>query len=195
MMNKWVLVSLFMLGTALSWGVYVPLVHTAAMKFGSNLRAFLLVGVAYFLVAVLIPTFMVFALNFDPTLKTSVVPNFSADSIKWGLMAGTAGALGALFVILATNTAGKVGPLIVPPIIFAGAPIVNTLVTILYFHPVKATPDWRFFLGLGLAVGGAVLVMLYKPVDNPAVPGNPGQHTHAAPATPTGTPPNSGSHS
>ena len=55
-MPKWLVVLLFVAGAALSWGVYVPLVHGAAMKLQSNLRAFLFVGVAYFLVAVLVPT-------------------------------------------------------------------------------------------------------------------------------------------
>ena len=54
---------------ALSWGVYVPLVHVAAQKLGSNLRAFLFVGVAYFLVAVLIPAVFIFVLDKDPTAK------------------------------------------------------------------------------------------------------------------------------
>ena len=51
-MNRSVL--MFIVLAALSWGVYVPIVHVAATKLGSNLRAFLFVGVAYFLVAVVV---------------------------------------------------------------------------------------------------------------------------------------------
>ena len=54
-MPKWLVVLLFIAGTALTWGIYVPSIHVAATALKSNLRAFLLVGVAYFLTAVLVP--------------------------------------------------------------------------------------------------------------------------------------------
>jgi uncharacterized membrane protein len=161
-MQKW-LVVLFVAGAALSWGVYVPLVHGAAMKLQSNLRAFLFVGVAYFLVAVLVPMLLIFVLKYDPTAKAA--PNFNGVPILWGIMSGVAGALGALFVIFAATNAGPGGAIYVAPLVFAGAPIINTFATIYYFHPVKTTPDWRFFLGLGFAVVGAAMVMLFKPAD------------------------------
>lgn len=164
-MAKWVLVLLFVLGAALSWGHYVPLVHVAAQQLKSNLRAFLFVGVAYFLVAVLVPMFMIFLLNYDPTIKGT--PNFQLVPVLWGILAGTAGAFGALFVIFAVTTAGKGGALYVAPLVFAGAPIVNTIATLLYFHPVKTAPDWRFFAGLVMAAAGAAMVMIYKPTDAP----------------------------
>ena len=176
MSPKWIMVTLFILGTVISWGVYVPIVHEAGQKCQSSLRAFLLVGVAYFIVAVIVPTIMITLLNYDPTLKPKAAPNFAANSIAWGIAAGTAGAIGAFFIILAVATAGKsasgvpIGPLIVPPLVFAGAPIVNTLATIYFFHPVKTPPDIRFFLGLILAIAGAVLVMVYKPSDAKATP-------------------------
>jgi hypothetical protein len=162
-MPKWLLVLLFVAGAALSWGVYVPLVHTAATLLKSNLRAFLFVGVAYFLVAVLVPVALIFVMNWDPTAKG--VPNFHAGPVIWGLLAGTAGAIGALCVIFAATNAGPGGAIYVAPLVFAGAPIVNTFATILYFHPVKTLPDWRFFLGIGLAAVGAAMVMIFKPVD------------------------------
>ena len=150
-MSKWTIVLIFVACAALSWGTYVPLVHIAAQKLHSNLRAFLFVGVAYFLVAVLIPAFFIFVLGKDPTVKG--VPNFDAGPIAWGILAGTAGAID------------------VAPLVFAGAPIVNTIATITVFHPTKTLPDLRFFLGLGLAAAGAAMVMIYKPVDKPhAVP-------------------------
>tara|TARA_R110002095_G_scaffold199901_1_gene179979 strand:- start:2717 stop:3262 length:546 start_codon:yes stop_codon:yes gene_type:complete len=168
-MSKWMIVLLFVAGAALSWGNYVPLVHIAAQKLHSNLRAFLFVGVAYFLVAVLIPCFFIFVLGKDPTVRG--VPNFDSGPIMWGILAGTAGALGALFVIFAVTTGGKGAAIYVAPLVFAGAPIVNTLATITLYHPAKTLPDMRFFLGLVLAAAGAAMVMIYKPVDQPhAVP-------------------------
>ena len=51
-MMKWLVVLSFVAGAALSWGVYVPVVHRAAFELKSNLRAFMFVGAAYFVVAV-----------------------------------------------------------------------------------------------------------------------------------------------
>lgn len=166
-MNNKTTVLLFILGAALSWGVYVPLVHEATAKLGSNLRAFLMVGVAYFLVAVLIPAFFLLVAK-DPTAKAN--PNFNMIPMWWGIAAGTAGALGALCVIFAANEAGRAGVIYVAPLVFAGAPIVNTIATITIFHPTKTMPDIRFFLGLGLAAAGAAMVMLYKPAPAAAHP-------------------------
>jgi hypothetical protein len=162
-MPKWLLVLLFVAGAAVSWGVYVPLVHRAATLLQSNLRAFLFVGVAYFLVAVLVPIVMIFVMNWDPTQKAA--PNFQLQPVLWGLASGIAGAVGALFVIFAVTNAGAGGAIYVAPLVFAGAPIINTFATIYYFHPVKTLPDWRFLTGIGLAVVGAAMVMLFKPTE------------------------------
>lgn len=165
-MSKFGVVGLFVLGAAVSWGLYVPSVHVAATQLKSNLRAFLFVGVAYFLVAVLIPAAFIFIAKYDPTQKGEA--NFNFGPSMWGLWAGTLGAAGALCVIFAVTNAGKGGALYVAPLVFAGAPIINTIATILYFHPVKTLPDWKFFMGLVLAAAGAAMVMLFKPVDAPA---------------------------
>ena len=91
----------------------------------------------------------------------------------WGLAAGISGAVGALCVIFAVTIAGKGGALYVAPLVFAGAPIINTLATIYYFHPTENKPDWKFFMGLVLAALGAVMVMLFKPKPTPAAPTTP----------------------
>lgn len=158
-------VLLFIIGAALSWGVYVPLVHAATSKLGSNLRAFLCVGLAYFLVAVVVPVFFIYVMKNDPTEKAN--PNMNAGPMAWGLAAGISGAIGALCVIFAVNIAGKGGALYVAPLVFAGAPIINTLATIYYFHPTGNKPDWKFMLGLVMAASGAVMVMLFKPKPTP----------------------------
>ncbi len=82
-MPKWLVVLLFVAGAAVSWGVYVPLVHRAAMQLQSNLRAFLFVGVAYFLVAVLVPVVMIFVMNWDPDGQGG--PQLPAVPIFWGI--------------------------------------------------------------------------------------------------------------
>ena len=173
----------FVAGAVMSWGVYVPLVHRAAEQLHSSLRAFLFVGVAYFLTAVLIPAALIFIFNYDPTTKGQA-PNFNTGPVLWGIAAGVAGAAGALCVIFAATNAGKGGVLYVAPLVFAGAPIINTIATMLVFHPTKQMPHPAFFAGLMLAAIGAALVMLYKPAPAPA---------HAPPTatvvTETATPP------
>lgn len=156
---------LFVAATAISWGHYVPLVHEAAIKLQSNLRAFLFVGIAYLLVAVVVPCVMIFAMNYDPTVKGE--PNFDAVPMGWGILAGVAGAAGALFVIFAVTTAGRGGALYVAPLVFAGAPIVNTIATMTIFHPPEHPPALPFYFGLFLAAAGAAMVMLFKPTDGP----------------------------
>jgi drug/metabolite transporter (DMT)-like permease len=159
----------FVAGAVISWGVYVPIVHRAAEQLHSSLRAFLFVGVAYFLTAVLIPLVLIFILNYDPTTKGQA-PNFNIGPVSWGVAAGVAGAVGALCVIFAATNAGKGGALYVAPLVFAGAPIINTIVTMTIFHPVKKLPELPFFLGLLLAAVGAALVMIYKPKSDDHTP-------------------------
>ena len=159
----------FVAGAVISWGVYVPTVHRAAEQLHSSLRAFLFVGVAYFLTAVLIPLALIFIFNYYPTTKGQT-PNFNIGPISWGVAAGIAGAAGALCVIFAATNAGKGGALYVAPLVFAGAPIINTIVTMTVFSPVKKLPELPFFLGLVLAAVGAALVMIYKPKPEAPAP-------------------------
>ena len=50
----------FVLMTVLSWGTYIPTLHRGQMGLGgSGVHAFLMVGVAYVLVAIAVPGIMV----------------------------------------------------------------------------------------------------------------------------------------
>ena len=163
--KKMQLVWLFVAGAALSWGLYVPMVHNATLALKSNLRAFLFVGIAYFITAVLIPVFFVFILKWDPTIKVPDrgLENFEFWSCMLGLAGGALGAAGALCIIFAGSVGGKEAMVFVPPLVFVGAPIINMLAVLLYFHPSKEFPKWQFFLGLLMAACGAAMVMIYKP--------------------------------
>ncbi len=146
----------FVVLTILCWGAYVPTIHQGQSAIGGKSRAlwaFLFVGVAYFLVAFLVPVGMLAARQ-----ELGSIPNARG----WGvsLLAGVLGALGALGVILALMSGGA--PTTVPPLVFAGAPIIATLIAMLLHRP-ASLPDWRFFLGIVLAAGGAALVLRYKP--------------------------------
>jgi drug/metabolite transporter (DMT)-like permease len=143
---------LFVLGAALSWGVYVPLVHEAAQKLHSNLRAFLLVGVAYFLIGVLVP---VVALGAQGQLS-----GFTTAGLVTATVAGALGALGAACIIWAFRSGGL--PIYVMPLVFGGAPIVNVLVSMVIHHP-KAAINPLLFVGFALASVGAAMVLYFRP--------------------------------
>jgi hypothetical protein len=46
---------IFALGAALAWGLYGPALHRGQVALGNPMRALLCVGVAYFLIGVLVP--------------------------------------------------------------------------------------------------------------------------------------------
>ena len=102
----------FTLMTAVCWGVYGPTLHKGQMAMaGSRLRPFLLVGISYFLVAVILP-YLILAAAPDHG-------SWSFSGTLWSLAGGAAGAIGALGVIMAFNFGGK--PIYVMPLIFGGA--------------------------------------------------------------------------
>ena len=75
-------------------------------------------------------------------------------------LAGVLGALGALCLVLAMINGGS--PLYVAPLVFAGAPLVNTFMA-MALHPPKETPSPLFFIGILVTAGGAAMVLLNKP--------------------------------
>jgi hypothetical protein len=147
------LVFLFVAMTALSWGVYGPTLHRGQTAMaGSRLRPFICVGLAYFLVAVIAPS--VILLSWDEP------GSFTFTGSLWSLAGGAAGALGALGIIMAFNFGGK--PIFVMPLVFGGAPVINTFVSVLragnydQLHPM-------FYAGLIVVAAGAVTVLVFSP--------------------------------
>jgi uncharacterized membrane protein YfcA len=101
------------------------------------------------------------------------------------MVAGIVGAIGAFGVLLAFGAKGK--PPEVMAIVFAGAPVVNAVVSIwLVRHEI----DWGkvnplFYIGMILALLGGGLVTLHKPNPTP----RPKQAAvQAAPASPSPSP-------
>ena len=142
----------FVLGAVLSWGMYGPVLHRGQVALGNPLRALLCVGVAYFLMAVLVP---VAALSSQGQLK-----GFNAGGTAAATLAGALGALGAICIIWAFRSGGL--PTYVMPLVFGGAPLVNVLVSTAT-HPPKATPNPLLYVGFLLAAAGAGMVLYYKP--------------------------------
>src|SRR5206468_10480537 len=93
----------FALMTVVSWGVYGILLHTGQMAMGDPVngryKAFLFVGVAYLLTAVLAPLAVLIA--------NGASWQMPARGIGWSLVAGVAGAVGAFCVLLAFGAKGS----------------------------------------------------------------------------------------
>lgn len=164
-MSKWWLI--FAILTVSSWGLYGVFLHKGqdAMKdltveasedaAPRRYKAFLFVGLAYLLVAVIGSAIMLYSTGAEWT--------FSGKGVSWSFLAGVVGAVGAFGVLLAFGAGGR--PAVVMSIVFAGAPIVNAVIATLS-HPPKegwGAVRWEFVLGILLAAAGGCLVTFYRP--------------------------------
>ena len=142
----------FVAGAVLSWGAYGALLHQGQVQLGNPLKALLCVGVAYFLIGVLIP---VAALSAQGGLSA-----FNTGGLIKATIAGALGAAGAACIIWAFKAGGL--PVYVMPLVFGGAPIVNVLLT-MAIHPPKAAINPLLYVGFLLASIGAAMVLYFRP--------------------------------
>lgn len=158
--------------TVACWGLYGIFLHQGQVAMADKelgrYKAFLFVGIAYFLTAVLAPLAI---LLMSKNMSWDMPPK----GMWVSLFAGILGAVGAFFVLLAMASGAKSGmnPAVVAvsvmSIIFAGAPIVNAIVGIT-LHPPKggfAAIPIPFILGILLAALGGFMVTKYKPGSAP----------------------------
>ena len=143
---------LFAAGAAVSWGLYGPTLHKGQVLLAHPMRAFLCVGVAYLLVAVLVPGGVLASQN--------EWRGFNVSGTLIATIAGVLGAFGALFVIWAFRAGGV--PTYVMPLVFGGAPLVNTVYT-MWQYPPKSAPHPLLWVGFVLVSLGAAMVLYYKP--------------------------------
>lgn len=143
-----------------SWGLYVNVIHigTKAMEdpINGRFKAFLFIGLAYFIIAVIGPIAVL--------LINNAKWEFSTKGIVYSTAAGMAGAIGAFCLQLALFKGGP--PTAVGSIIFAGTPIVNALAAAVIFNPPKeglSAFKWQFILGVILAATGGYLVSTFPP--------------------------------
>jgi len=171
--QSWLFFSLITVGC---WGLYGAFLHSGQMGMqdpvNGRYKAFLCVGIAYFLTAVLAPLAVLVMRGASWT--------FAPSGIGWSLFAGIVGAAGAFSVLLAFGAKGS--PAVVMSIVFAGAPVLNAIYS-LVLHP--PTGGWlklppQFVLGILLAAVGGCLVSLYKPASAPAKPQAPVTRSAAA---------------
>ncbi len=162
--TQWTMVAFGIGLTALCWGAYGPILHRGQAKMsGSRLRPFICVGLAYFAVAVVAPLLLQNVIIIDQG-------KWTLNGATWSLAAGAAGALGALGIIYAFTFGGK--PIVVMPLVFGGAPVVNTFYE-LFRHQQWGLVKPMFFLSLTLVILGAISVLLTAPRSAPHAPATP----------------------
>jgi len=144
--------TLFVLGAVISWGMYGPILHKGQVQLGNPLRALLCVGMAYFLIAVLVP---VISLSAQGGLK-----GFTTNGTLSAGLGGALGAVGAVCIIWAFRSGGL--PTYVMPLVFGGAPLVNVLFS-MWLHPPKVAPNPLLYAGFLLVAVGASMVLYFKP--------------------------------
>ena len=168
----WLLYSLL---TVAAWGVYGIFLHSGQMTMkdpaNGRIKAFLFVGVAYFLTAVVAPMVVLW-------LQGSTW-SFTSSGMGWSLLAGVVGAIGAFCVLLAFGAGGM--PSVVMTIVFAGAPVINAVVALALHPPAGgfSAVRWQFAAGILLAALGAGLVTLYKPAEGKPAPAPAAVHETA----------------
>lgn len=143
---------LFVAGAVLSWGAYGALLQQGQIQLGNPLKALLCVGVAYFLIGVIVPAAGLSA--------QGALSGFNTGGLVTATSAGALGAIGAVCIIWAFRTGGL--PIYVMPLVFGGAPLVNVLL-IMMMSPPKAPPQPLFYVGLAFASVGASLVLYFRP--------------------------------
>lgn len=169
----------FSLLTVASWGVYGVLLHLGQLNMADPVngryKAFLFVGIAYFITAVLAPL-VVLKMN-------GATWNMPVAGMKMSLIAGIAGAIGAFGVLLAFGAGGL--PPVVMSIVFAGAPVINSIVAISMSPPAGGIGSIKpqFWLGIVLAATGGLLVTLYRPAPGKAHGPKPATAAHSSERT------------
>jgi hypothetical protein len=143
----------YVAGAVLSWGVYGAMLHQGQVKLGNPMRALLCVGIAYFLVGVVVPVIVLAA-------QGQGLRGFNASGTTFATVAGTLGALGAVCIIFSFRTGGL--PTYVMPLVFGGAPLINVLYT-MAIPPPKHGVNPMLYVGFLLTAIGAGTVLYYKP--------------------------------
>ena len=143
---------IFVAGAVLSWGGYGTMLYLGQTQLGNPLKALLCVGVAYFLIGVIVP---VAGLSAQGGLS-----GFNATGLVTATIAGALGAAGAACIIWAFKAGGTA--FYVMPLVFGGAPIVNVLLA-MAIQPPKSAINPLLYVGFALASVGAGMVLYFRP--------------------------------
>jgi len=114
----------------------------------------LCVGIAYFLIGVLVP---VFTMMSQGQLDSR---GWNSSGATFATVAGALGAIGAACIIFSFRAGGL--PTYVMPLVFGGAPLVNVLYT-MAVHPPKTAPNPLLYVGFLVTAIGAAMVLYFRP--------------------------------
>ncbi len=156
---KFVLVLLGIALTVACWGSYGSVLHKGQHALDNDrLKPLICVGLAYLIVAIIVPVVYL-------TLEGTLTSGWTMKGISWSMFAGTAGALGALGIIIALTSGGN--PIYVMALVFGCAPVINVFVS-MYFQkiPMKDISP-IFYAGMILVAVGAATVLLFQPRKQP----------------------------
>lgn len=160
----------------LAWGTYVPIIFYGGSELGgkpnARLMAILCVGVAYFVIGVLLPVALFASGQY-------AWPDLKGTGLTFASLAGVAGAVGAICVIFATQAAMQAArdaslppttfKVFIAPLIFGLAPVINVIVSS-FWHPEPGNPwnfgvhlpGWKLWVGIVMVGLGAGLVLFSK---------------------------------
>jgi uncharacterized membrane protein len=178
-MNKMLIPILFAIGTACFWGCYGPTIGNAQTprvdgrplgppEGWTPFKPYVFIGIAYLFISI-IGGLLMMKVQGDSFNYTG--PHFV--TAKWGFLAGTLGAAGALCLTTAMMTS-RGNALLVMPIVFGGAVSVTALVSVLRLHAAQSVSP-MLWLGMAITVAGVIMVARNTP------------HGHAAPKPATET--------
>jgi hypothetical protein len=170
----------FVIGAGVCWGTYVPLIAYGGKNLGvpgqagmsNRFAAILCVGAAYVVLGVLFPLGY-FWFNGTGNARAS------AEGITFASLAGAAGAAGAICVVFATAAAKVEDRVYIAPLIFGLAPLINTLVSLvwhpgpsgaLHFSLPERLPGWQLYAGILFTAIGAALVLYAKEATEQSAP-------------------------
>ena len=121
---------------------------------GSRLRPLLCVGIAYFAIAVIIPILIMSGSESGFPKETTL------GGWSFSMLAGVFGAVGAFGIILSFTFGGK--PVFVMPLVFGGAPIINTIISVMQLGAVGEVPS-MFYGSLTTVIIGAIVTLVTAP--------------------------------
>lgn len=186
-MSKMLIPVLFAIGTALFWGCYGPTIGNAQTPRldGKPLmppdgwtpfKPYVFIGIAYLVISVAGGLLMM-KVRGDSFDYTATVPGVDEvthfNTAKWGFLAGTLGALGALCLTTAMMTS-RGNALLVMPIVFGGAVSVTAIVSIIRLRihgPLEINPI--LWVGMVLTVVGVILVAMNTPHGHASIKPKP----------------------
>lgn len=174
---------LFAALVACCWGLYGPTLSNARapMKEWGPFKPYVFIGVAYLVIAIVGGAIM---MKLGPAVG---LPQDDFDysgskfaAAKWGFLAGTLGALGAMFLTFAVvKTRGN--PALVMPIVFGGAVTVNAIASYVKLSD-RSGVNPLMWVGMALVAVGIYFVASHTP-HGPAGHGgghSPAEGEHAA---------------